>query len=323
MNNTRDLISFKTLVRNDLVEGKGNQSGPLIPKDLLFMFPELAYPTERPSESAMISVSFEDTEGNVHHEQSRYQYQTWGGTRPREYRITGQLGPLLHGADKGDMLLIEGDAEGGDYYLRVLKNGSAAFTSAYQRGRVLARSPKSEWGLIDPDSRELSAELVQQQSSMIEGRLKEAFSLFEDDDGFRTDRRRARKKAFASLVLAAYGPRCAFCGGGLHTPESGEHEAAHIVPHSHRGPDDVRNGLVLCRAHHWAFDAGWLGISPDLTVVVSTHVANLTGLAPLAELKGRPLQLPLSDVFHPHPDATAYHQKHFEARQSRDLPPFP
>lgn len=317
MNKTSVLILFKILVKNDLVEGKGNQSAPLIPKDFLFMFPELAYPTKRPSESAMISVSFEHLDGDVHHEQSRYQYQTRGGTRAPEYRITGELGPLLHGAAKGDMLLIEGDAAGGAYYLRVLKNESPAFRSAYERGHVLGRSSKSEWGLIDPESGALSTELIQKQSSMIEGRQEEAFSLFEDDDGFRTDRRRARKKAFTSQVLGAYGPRCAFCGGGLHIPgSSGEHEAAHIVPHSHRGRDDVRNGLALCRAHHWAFDAGWLGISSDLTVVVSRHVANLAGLAPLAELEGRQLQLPLSTALHPHAEAIAYHQKRFEARQS-------
>lgn len=317
MTDSGDLISFKTLAKNDLVHGEGNQSGPVIPKALRFMFPELAYPTERPSESAAISVSFEDVDGDVHHKQSSYQYQTWGGKRTPEYRITSELGPLLRGAAEGDMLLIEGEAAGGAYYLRVLKNGTPAFMSAHERRQVLGTSRKGKWGLIDPETPAFSSELIHQQSMVIAGRLEEAFSLFEDDDGFRTDRRRARKKAFTTQVLGAYGPRCAFCGGGLHTPDNiGEHEAAHIVPHSHRGRDDVRNGLVLCRAHHWAFDAGWLGISPDLTVVVSRHVANQAGLTPLSALEGRKLHLPLSGALHPHPEAIAYHQKRFKARQS-------
>jgi hypothetical protein len=38
--------------------------------------------------------------------------------------------------------------------------------------------------------------------------------------------------------------------------DRGVEQAAHIVPKNKNGTDDPRNGLTLCRAHHWAFDAG-------------------------------------------------------------------
>ena len=48
------------------------------------------------------------------------------------------------------------------------------------------------------------------------------------------------------LRRSAYGDRCAVCGV----------EAAHVMWLQAGGPDDVRNGLVLCALHHAAFDRG-------------------------------------------------------------------
>jgi hypothetical protein len=58
-------------------------------------------------------------------------------------------------------------------------------------------------------------------------------------------------------VKTAYRNRCAFCGlvlGGIPGVISGI-DAAHILAWSNYDLDVVRNGIALCRLHHWAFDA--------------------------------------------------------------------
>jgi predicted restriction endonuclease len=39
-----------------------------------------------------------------------------------------------------------------------------------------------------------------------------------------------------------------------------EVQGAHIYPKGRDGSDDLRNGICLCRRHHWAMDAGWISI---------------------------------------------------------------
>lgn len=77
--------------------------------------------------------------------------------------------------------------------------------------------------------------------------------------------REARDKAFRRIVLEEYGCLCAVCRSTFVLKEDGrsyvEAEAAHIIPLPHRGPDDPRNGLALCRRHHWALDNGFFGIT--------------------------------------------------------------
>jgi putative restriction endonuclease len=81
--------------------------------------------------------------------------------------------------------------------------------------------------------------------------------------------RRVRSQAFSRLVKAAYSERCAVCGVARKDAQ-GRHEvqAAHIYPVELNGRDDARNGLALCRLHHWAFDGALLGIETDLVIRV-------------------------------------------------------
>lgn len=68
----------------------------------------------------------------------------------------------------------------------------------------------------------------------------------------------ARK--FSSDVLNAYGYRCAFCGaklGGFKNVLPGI-DAAHILAWTKYDLDVVRNGIALCKLHHWAFDSAML-----------------------------------------------------------------
>lgn len=62
-----------------------------------------------------------------------------------------------------------------------------------------------------------------------------------------------RARGFRQAVIEAYNYKCAFCGMKINSPGSllWEVEAAHIVPHSSMGKDDIWNGLALCHLHHW------------------------------------------------------------------------
>lgn len=64
----------------------------------------------------------------------------------------------------------------------------------------------------------------------------------------------ARDLAFARIVKKAYHYQCAACG--LRIQFDGIHlvDAAHIIPFSESHDDDPRNGISLCKNHHWAMD---------------------------------------------------------------------
>ncbi|WKZ69380.1 MAG: HNH endonuclease [Melioribacteraceae bacterium] len=86
-----------------------------------------------------------------------------------------------------------------------------------------------------------------------------------------------RSRGFRQAIIEAYDFKCAICGLKIYSPNKyqWEVEAAHIIPHSKNGKDDIWNGLSLCRFHHWAFDVGWYGIDPELRIVTSRFVHNL------------------------------------------------
>ena len=65
-----------------------------------------------------------------------------------------------------------------------------------------------------------------------------------------------RDEAFRHIVLGAYDFTCAACEMKFRLGNLIEATAAHIVPKRKGGTDDPRNGLALCRTHHWAFDVG-------------------------------------------------------------------
>lgn len=129
-----------------------------------------------------------------------------------------------------------------------------------------------------------------------------------------------RARGFRQAVIEAYLYKCAICEMKLNSPDflSWEVEAAHIVPHSFMGRDDVWNGLALCHLHHWAFDVGWLTLHNDYTIQVSSQVhslpldfgrlGNYEFLRALSTKKTR-IFLPGRSEIHPHPNAIRWHRQ--------------
>jgi putative restriction endonuclease len=126
-----------------------------------------------------------------------------------------------------------------------------------------------------------------------------------DETDFETHQRRARDRAFADLVTEAYDGRCAVCGRRREAPDGRtEVEAAHVYPKRVGGRDDVRNGLALCRLHHWAFDVHWFAVDDDHRILVTERgedAPERAGAAEFEALAGEHLHLPDEERLRPHP----------------------
>ncbi|AHG00718.1 hypothetical protein HALLA_05705 [Halostagnicola larsenii XH-48] len=142
---------------------------------------------------------------------------------------------------------------------------------------------------------------IKQEKGELEQALDSEPQLTEDSTEFTESRRRARDHAFAELVKDAYDYSCAICGSSRETPAGNpEVEAAHIYPKREGGSDDVRNGLTLCKLHHWAFDTGWLAISDEHEILVK-DAPNRDGYYEFKQLESDLIRLPERDDAEPHP----------------------
>lgn len=78
--------------------------------------------------------------------------------------------------------------------------------------------------------------------------------------------RGAASARFRREVREAYRSTCIVCGLCLPTLDCDSNpgvDAAHILPWAQFDLDHVKNGICLCKLHHWAFDDGLIAISFD------------------------------------------------------------
>ncbi|THD44009.1 MAG: restriction endonuclease, partial [Bradyrhizobium sp.] len=129
-------------------------------------------------------------------------------------------------------------------------------------------------------------------------------------------KRIARSRAFQQRVTDLYQCRCAACGNAFRSPAGDlyEIEAAHIVPRGLKGADDARNGLALCRSHHWAFDRGLFGVGQSGGIEVPPKVAALRENRHLTPLVAQTLRPPTDPAFAPAKAALAWHWSNVFAR---------
>jgi len=129
-----------------------------------------------------------------------------------------------------------------------------------------------------------------------------------------------RTRGFRQAVIEAYSYKCAICGMKINSPDSlsWEVEAAHIVPHSSLGRDDIWNGLALCHLHHWAFDVGWLTLQANYIIQVSSQVQSLPSdfgkigdyeFLRALSVKSTRILLPSRSEIHPHYNAIRWHRQ--------------
>lgn len=129
-----------------------------------------------------------------------------------------------------------------------------------------------------------------------------------------------RTRGFRQAIIEAYNYKCSICQMKIYSPDflSWEVEAAHIVPHSSLGRDDIWNGLALCHLHHWAFDVGWFSLRDDYTISVSSKIHSLPSYYGrigdyefIRAISGRNIKilLPTRSGLYPHQNALRWHRQ--------------
>lgn len=302
---------FKVLASNDTGQARGHQSGFVVPIPIQQYLPLIqGQPCkERPSIAIPLTAHLYAAGIRLGEVRTQYQVQSWGALK-REHRITSALKSLLGPANKGDILLLQRKSDScTDYRLELLHQKTP------QHEAALWLAGTRRWGVLDtckvPES--FSIELEIALAHEVE-RESEDFVLFDDALGINVSvvKRVARSLAFRKGVLIQYANRCAVCSIGLQTPAGlYEVEAAHVVPRSEWGADDVRNGLALCRMHHWAFDAGLFGVGDDLRVFVPPSVTAIPANKSLAVLHGKKILQAVDIALRVDPAAFKWHMDTF------------
>lgn len=283
---------FKKLAHNDTGQARGHQGGIVIPKDIAPFFPPLpaVIATAGPTVDSTLTAELFVDGTRVGTVQTRYQHQTWGGTRSPERRLTDNLGPLRNQARQDDILLFAKDLDDDSYIrLHLIRQGTAQYQS------LSAAIGTRRWGPLDPDQPPVSIEQINEAERDIAAEAATAASAFQDgrESIVQTTVRRARDRAFRGLVLAQYDHRCAFSGRKFISPVGRMVlglDAAHVVPVSENGSDHPANGLPLTKDLHWAFDKGLIGVTSDRTILVPASVRALPGNEFLRDMHGQPIR---------------------------------
>jgi len=160
-------------------------------------------------------------------------------------------------------------------------------------------------GRVRPTERDVSV-----QEKAIKGLLRKPFKPFEDSRPSTLVRRRARTEAFRRQIIAFYEGRCGICGSQWAVGGRYEAQAAHIIPKARHGSDDPRNGIALCRFHHWTFDRGIFSLTDQGTIMISTRLSEFSDKPEvLKELAGARVHFPADTGAQPDPGALEWHRK--------------
>ena len=159
------------------------------------------------------------------------------------------------------------------------------------------------------DEPEPSEEEVEEERTELQQATDTDPQLRDDTEEYTESRRRARDAAFTQLVREAYDMQCAICGSERESPDGNpEVEAAHIYPKREGGSDDVRNGIALCKLHHWAFDSGWLSLTDGYEMLVE-EAPDRNGYHEFKQLEDKQIQLPDEEEAQPHPMFLEQHRR--------------
>ena len=302
-----DSAIFKKLAHNDTGAAIGNQAGILIPIILRPYFPGLPNSTSslNPTIDAKIHAELFDGNNYVGSVDTRYQYQTRGGTRKPESRITDRLGTIRNIASGGDYLIFRRRIESLHHYQLILVRKTSAFHAIVS---ALARSRR--WGVLQDSAPMSETDFVTAQQ---DEKVQESgsFQLFDNLASTTTStvKRIARSLAFRISILSLYGERCSICGQALRDPKGfSELDAAHVVPRSLLGSNDARNGFALCKRHHWAFDKGLIGVSDARLILVPAVIKSITANQSLIALEGNPIREASASKLRVHTEAFKWHR---------------
>jgi putative restriction endonuclease len=280
-----------------------------VPKDLRPFFPDLdegMTSSAAPTTDRYLKVELFSGTILLGEVSTRYQFQTWGGKRPAESRLTDNLVSLRRLAVGEDVLILQRRLDHLDRFRIILIKRRWPDFVAIEKllgGR--------RWGALDIAHQPVTQQAIESVRQDIAGAVDKPFEVVlpEVKRVVVTSNRAARDIVFRRVVRSQYSYGCAISGLAIQTPgQFFEIEAAHVVPLPSGGSDDVRNGLALCQTVHWAFDRGLIGIEPNKrTVHVPKQAASIAGNKFLVDLHGRGITEAVSTAFHVHKSALAWH----------------
>ncbi len=120
-----------------------------------------------------------------------------------------------------------------------------------------------------------------------------------------------RSAGFRKAIMRLYKYTCAVCRLCIVTTD-GESatDAAHIIPFHISQSNDVRNGISLCKLHHWAFDKGLISLSKSYRILVSQFTMEQGPMEwRLMKLRGKRILLPEREQLYPALEALEWHRK--------------
>ena len=303
-----DAPFFKELAHNDTGQAAGHQGGMVLPKDLRHFLPSLdeaATSSITPTTDRYLRVEMFVGMANLAESVVRYQFQTWGGTRSAESRLTDGFSPIRNKAAERDLILFQRRADAVDYFRFILvKQGTPEFHEINQwvNGR--------RWGALFVSDAPVTQSQLTQARTEIAIMAEKPFTLVKSDIA-RVETRQtkvARGSAFREEVRLEYVQRCAISGIDIAAPTKlFEVESAHVVPLSEGGSDDIRNGIALTQTVHWAFDRGLIGVLPDRTIYIPRLVKQMIENAFLKQFEKKRIAEAKTASLKVHPDALRWH----------------
>jgi putative restriction endonuclease len=303
-----DTPVYKILAPNDTGGAKGHQGGIVIPAAIEDFFPDVvgAITPESPTADVPVIAELLVDGRSLGRVQTRYQYQTWGGTRTPERRLTSSLGPLRNAANPGDIVLFSRDPEKPELMLlTLLRVGSTAYE------QIVSKNPRSRWGVVPGLPQPVSNNDIRLAQDFIDVLSSREFFLFDEERPMLETPiwKKARRSAFRKSLVRVYGPSCMATGDFLETPDGLFNiDAAHIVPVESGGSDDLRNGLLFGKDVHWAFDKGLFSVSDNHEIIVSKFVKASENCDLIKRLEGNILRSSTGSLI-AHREAISWHRK--------------
>jgi putative restriction endonuclease len=114
-----------------------------------------------------------------------------------------------------------------------------------------------------------------------------------------------RSSLFPKVVKELYGFTCCVCNLSTVVDNNYLVDGAHIMPFAIFQNNDPRNGLSLCKNHHWGFDRGAWSLTDEYRVLVSSKLNN--GINYIET--GKIIILPSDMTYSPDPEALNWHRE--------------
>ncbi|MHC8403746.1 HNH endonuclease [Pseudomonas sp. TMB3-21] len=314
-NDVWDYGFFKRLSKNDTGHDS-NQSGPLINIEIQeFLPPIQAKPTDLKS-AVSIPLNAELWNGDLqlNRVSVRYQIQSWpkkikrNGEFKQEKRITRNMNELFENASQGDFLVMQRRQNSTtDYRFTLITKKNPLFKKLIRTtknapiGPIYDKTPPESFTKHAEEAKKLEEILEKNDFHPVEKNPNTSRSIITEY---------CRDKAFREKVLKLYNYKCAACRKGLTCPTGlREVDAAHIIPRSYAGANDARNGIALCKAHHWAFDRGLFWIDEKREIHVPQIIREMKENKDITRLHTRKISTPTVRKLEPDLRALEWHRE--------------